>query len=39
MTNHVHLVFRSVGEQKTEQLLRDLKRFTSKNNTRKPKRK
>ena len=30
MTNHVHLVFRSVGEQKPEQLLGDLKRFTSK---------
>jgi len=26
----VHLVFRSVGEQKPEQLLGDFKRFTSK---------
>jgi len=30
MTNHVHLVFRSVREQKPEQLLGDFKRFTSK---------
>ncbi len=30
MTNHVHLVFKSVGEQKPEQLLGDFKRFTSK---------
>ena len=29
-TNHVHLVFKSVGEQKPEQLLGDFKRFTSK---------
>jgi REP element-mobilizing transposase RayT len=29
MTNHVHLVFRSVGEHKPEDLLGDLKRFTS----------
>jgi len=29
MTNHVHLVFRSVGERKPEDLLGDLKRFTS----------
>ena len=29
MTNHVHLVFRSVGEYKPEDLLGDLKRFTS----------
>jgi len=30
MTNHVHLIFRSVGEQKPELLLGDFKRFTSK---------
>ncbi|MCB9195076.1 MAG: transposase [Flavobacteriales bacterium] len=30
MTNHVHLVFRSIGEQKPEQILGDFKRFTSK---------
>ncbi|MDX1351273.1 MAG: transposase [Putridiphycobacter sp.] len=30
MTNHIHLVFRSVGEQKPELLLGDFKRFTSK---------
>jgi len=30
MTNHVHLVFRSVGDQKPELLLGDFKRFTSK---------
>lgn len=30
MTNHVHLVFRSVGLQKPEQILGDFKRFTSK---------
>jgi REP element-mobilizing transposase RayT len=29
MTNHVHLVFRRVGEHKPEDLLGDLKRFTS----------
>ena len=29
MTNHVHLIFRSVKEQKPELLLGDLKRFTS----------
>ena len=30
MTNHVHLIFRSVGDQKPEQILGDFKRFTSK---------
>ena len=30
MTSHVHLIFRSAGEQKPELLLGDLKRFTSK---------
>ena len=30
MTNHVHLIFRSAGEQKPELILRDFKRFTSK---------
>lgn len=30
MTNHVHLIFRSTGEQKPELLLGDFKRFTSK---------
>ena len=30
MTNHVHLVFRSSGEQKPELLIGDFKRFTSK---------
>ena len=30
MTNHVHLVFRSVGERKPQDLLGDFKRFTSK---------
>jgi len=30
MTNHVHLIFKSVGERKPEQLLGDFKRFTSK---------
>lgn len=30
MTNHVHLVFRSSGKQKPEQLLGDFKRHTSK---------
>jgi REP element-mobilizing transposase RayT len=29
MTNHIHLVFRRVGEHKPEDLLGDLKRFTS----------
>jgi REP element-mobilizing transposase RayT len=30
MTNHMHLIFRSVGVQKPERLLGDFKRFTSK---------
>ncbi|MCB0480130.1 MAG: transposase, partial [Flavobacteriales bacterium] len=30
MTNHVHLVFRSINENKPEQILGDFKRFTSK---------
>jgi REP element-mobilizing transposase RayT len=30
MTNHVHLIFRSVNKQKPELLLGDFKRFTSK---------
>ncbi len=30
MTSHVHLIFRSAGEQKPEMLLGDFKRFTSK---------
>lgn len=30
MTNHMHLVFRSINGQKPEQLLGDFKRFTSK---------
>ena len=30
MTNHVHLVFRSIGDNKPEQILGDFKRFTSK---------
>ncbi len=30
MTNHVHLVFRSIKSEKPEQLLGDFKRFTSK---------
>ena len=30
MTNHVHLVFRSAGDQKPELLIGDFKRFTSK---------
>ena len=30
MTNHVHLIFRSVDDQKPELLLGDFKRFTSK---------
>jgi REP element-mobilizing transposase RayT len=29
MTNHVHLAFRSIGDQKPEQILADFKRFTS----------
>ena len=29
MTNHVHLIFRSVNDQKPELLLGDFKRFTS----------
>ena len=29
MTNHVHLVFRSINDQKPELLIGDLKRFTS----------
>ncbi len=29
MTNHMHLVFRSIGETKPEQILGDFKRFTS----------
>ena len=29
MTNHVHLIFRSINEEKPEQLLGDFKRFTS----------
>ena len=29
MTNHVHLIFRSIENQKTELLLGDFKRFTS----------
>ena len=29
MTNHVHLIFRSIGGQKPELLLGDFKRFTS----------
>ena len=29
MTNHVHLIFRSIGSQKPEALLADFKRFTS----------
>ena len=31
MTSHVHLIFRSINQQKPEQILGDLKRFTSKN--------
>lgn len=31
MTNHVHIVFRSIGDLKPEQILGDFKRFTSKN--------
>lgn len=30
MTNHVHLIFRSINEQKPELLLGDFKRYTSK---------
>jgi REP element-mobilizing transposase RayT len=30
MTNHIHLIFRSVNEQKPELLIGDFKRFTSK---------
>jgi REP element-mobilizing transposase RayT len=30
MTNHVHLIFRSIAEIKPEKLLGDFKRFTSK---------
>lgn len=30
MTNHIHLIFRSVNGQKPELLLGDFKRFTSK---------
>ena len=30
MSSHVHLVFRSINEQKPELLIGDLKRFTSK---------
>ncbi|WP_419032358.1 REP-associated tyrosine transposase [Dysgonomonas gadei] len=30
MTNHVHFIFRSIGERKPELLLGDFKRFTSK---------
>jgi REP element-mobilizing transposase RayT len=30
MTNHVHLIFRSINGQKPELLLGDFKRFTSK---------
>ncbi|CAH0334968.1 hypothetical protein FVB9288_00585 [Flavobacterium sp. CECT 9288] len=29
MSNHVHLVFRSINDQKSELLIGDLKRFTS----------
>lgn len=29
MTNHVHLVFRTIGTQKPENVLGDMKRFTS----------
>jgi REP element-mobilizing transposase RayT len=31
MTSHVHLIFRSIEQQKPEQILGDLKRFTSRN--------
>jgi len=30
VTSHVHLVFRSIGKQKPEHLIGDIKRFTSK---------
>ncbi|WP_027420984.1 REP-associated tyrosine transposase [Crocinitomix catalasitica] len=30
MTNHVHLIFRSIGDEKPEQILGDFKKFTSK---------
>ncbi len=30
MTNHIHLIFRSVGAQKPEILIGDIKRYTSK---------
>ena len=30
MPSHIHLIFRSIGKQNPEQLLGDLKRFTSK---------
>jgi len=30
MTSHIHLIFRSSGEQKPEMLIGDFKRFTSK---------
>ena len=30
MTNHMHLIFRSVNEEKPEKILGDFKRFTSK---------
>lgn len=30
MTSHIHLIFRSAGEQKPELLIGDFKRFTSK---------
>ncbi len=30
MTSHIHLIFRSAGEQKPEDLIGDFKRFTSK---------
>jgi len=31
MTSHIHLIFRSIDQQKPEQILGDLKRFTSRN--------
>ena len=30
MTNHVHLIFKSVGNREPQELLGDLKRYTSK---------
>ena len=30
MTNHIHLIFRSINEEKPEAILCDFKRFTSK---------